>query len=214
MAAIVSASRIIEVPVSEDQVRRARIRAASMSKETLEKYKREHLNDSILAGQGVFPGLLAEEIKYDFAVARWQVPVLRPQGSNVYHCDMIVSGFGSIDVKAKQQKFNGAPLGFYNGTVCDANTWQECDWYCFMRVHESFKRAWLLGLMRKADFLARATFGRKGDIDPTSHNGFRFKWDCWNVPISDLLPTPTDPAGFRALVEANHLNETRGRVVA
>jgi hypothetical protein len=188
---------VIEVPVTLDQLDRALARVDDMEMRMLAKYGRTHLNDSIRAGYGVFTGLLGEEVVHDFYPQLWE----RSTGDDVYHWDLRDAVLGRIDVKTKLQNYAETPRGFYNCTVCDANTRQLCDWYCFVRVHKDCERAWLLGLMPKAPFFQLATFGRKGDVDPTSQNGWTYKWDCWNAPISKMLAPPPDLAGLHALAE-------------
>jgi len=199
MTSAVLTQHVIEVPITLDQLERALARVDEMEARLLAKYGRAHLNDSIRAGYGVFTGLLGEEVVHDFYVQQWE----RSMGDDVYHWDLRDLLMGRIDVKTKLQNYDEVPRDFYNCTVCDANVRQLCDWYCFARIHKDCERAWLLGFMPKTQFFDIAAFGRKGDVDPTSHNGWTYKWDCWNVPVSKVIPPPADLAGLRLLAETH-----------
>jgi hypothetical protein len=43
---------------------------------------------------------------------------------------------------------------------------------------------WLLGTIKKEEYLDKSEKKTKGDIDPS--NNFVFKADCYNLKISDL----------------------------
>jgi hypothetical protein len=202
MTSAVSTQHVIEVFITSEQLARALARVDEMEARLLKKYGRAHLNDSIRAGYGVFTGLLGEEVVHDFYAQQWD----RSIGDDIYHWDLRDAILGRIDVKTKLQNYDEVPRDFYNCTVCDANVRQLCDWYCFARIHKDCERAWLLGFMPKKAFFDIATFGRKGEVDPTSHNGWKYKWDCWNVPVSKVLRPPVDLAGLHMLAET-HVNE-------
>lgn len=98
-----------------------------------------------------------------------------------YDYDMIIDGH-KVDVKSKRTTV--VPQPHYFCTVFDYNTTQQCDRYYFVRVLEDMTSAYLLGYINKSDFYDRALFYRKGQQDT---NGFRFKADCWNLEISQLM---------------------------
>jgi len=198
MTSAVFTQHVIEVPITAAQLERALARVDDMEARLLAKFGRAHLNDSIRAGYGVFTGLLGEEVVHDFYPQLWE----RSIGDDVYHWDLRDQILGRIDVKTKLQNYSETPRGFYNCTVCDANTRQLCDWYCFVRIHKDCERAWLLGFIPKATFFDIATFGRKGEVDPTSQNGWTYKWDCWNAPVSQMLAPPADLIWLHLLAEA------------
>jgi len=87
-----------------------------------------------------------------------------------------------IDVKTK--RCNTRPFPHYDCSVAAHGTNQNCDSYVFVRILTDTSRAWILGSIPKPDFYTRATKYKRGDIDPT--NGFTFKADCYNLPISEL----------------------------
>ena len=148
---------------------------------------RAHLNNSIEEGRGSFCGILGEEITYDFfpgAVSAWRYV----SADHLYDYDLQLDSPPNLtaDVKTKRQTYDGPPKPHYFATVCDKNTRQQCDLYWFMRVHTSCEKAWILGCMPKRAFFKLARFYSKGELDPTSHCGWRFKEDCWNLPIEQL----------------------------
>ena len=185
----------IKIPITIDQLERADARVEVMEPLLEKKYGRAHLNNSIRAGYGMFVGFLGEELVHDFYQQLWG----RSAGDAVFHWDLRDAVLGRVEVKTKWQKYPETPKAFYNCTVCDANTEQRCDWYCFVRVHASCECAWLLGFIPKQAFFDQAVFGKKGATDPTSHNGFTYKWDCWNVGIKNVLRPPATVTGLHEL---------------
>ena len=101
--------------------------------------------------------------------------------SSTYDYDLIKDG-RRIDVKTK--RCNTAPRENYDCSVAAHGSKQDCDSYIFVRILTDTSKAWILGEIDKADFYARATKYRRGDIDPD--NGFVFKADCYNLRISEL----------------------------
>ena len=47
-----------------------------------------------------------------------------------------------------------------------------------------FSKGWYLGVLTKEDYYDKATFLRKGDVDPS--NNYTVKADCYNVRIDEL----------------------------
>lgn len=92
----------------------------------------------------------------------------------------------TIDVKT--EVCNSVPLPDYVATVAASSHRQKCEWYIFVSVMTDFSRAWSLGKILKSDYFKRATFYHKGDPSPLRHDGWLFKADCFNLPISELLP--------------------------
>lgn len=89
-----------------------------------------------------------------------------------------------VDVKTKRT--TTIPEPHYLASIADVTKKQECDWYCFVRVHENLSNAWLLGWAPSTEFFKVATYYHMGDVDPTSSYGWHFQEDCWNLPIKDL----------------------------
>jgi len=45
-------------------------------------------------------------------------------------------------------------------------------------------KGWLLGYINKKDYFEKATFLKKGSIDPS--NNWKVSTDCYNLPINKL----------------------------
>ena len=56
--------------------------------------------------------------------------------------------------------------------------------YAFVRVMKDYSIGWYLGSMDRAEYLKKATFWKKGDID--TNNNFTVRADCYNLKIEDL----------------------------
>jgi hypothetical protein len=196
MVGLLAASHVREVKITIDQLDRALEREAAFKRDLREQGK-AHCKDSIRSGAGDFIGLLGEEIIYSLYAGLFDWSA----GSRRYDWDLRLqqTARGRIDVKTKAQTYPKAPAPHYFATVCDKNTTQDCDWYCFVRVHELCETAWVLGLMPKAQFFRTAQKYLKGEIDPTSHCDWRFKEDCWNLPVKDLISPPADVHELRRL---------------
>ncbi len=187
---------IFTVGVTAAQRERAKAREAEMTARIVERYGREHLNNSIKEGMGVFVGLLGEEVIQTLYNFQWS------SGKDIYDYDLMDPVFlGKIDVKTKLQKWTGNPQRYFNATVCAANTEQICDYYCFVRIRSDYELAWVLGIYPKQLFLERSSFAFRGELDPTSREEWTFSWDCYNMPIRDLWTMPQDPAELAGIVE-------------
>ena len=47
-------------------------------------------------------------------------------------------------------------------------------------------RGWILGFMPKKEYLSKAKFLKKGEVDPS--NNWTVSTDCYNLSISSLKP--------------------------
>ena len=56
----------------------------------------------------------------------------------------------------------------------------------FVRILTDLSKAWILGSIPKKKYYEEATRYKKGQVDPS--NGFTFRTDCYNLPISNLEP--------------------------
>lgn len=131
------------------------------------------LRNSIMKGEGNEVGILGE-----LAVAS-----LDNFGRlNNYDYDVIAVDYSVWDVKTKQRTVPARPN--YNATVANYNTKQECDGYIFVSVYED--TAQIVGWIKKEDFYEKATFYKKGEVDPFSDLGWTFRADCYNLPYSGL----------------------------
>ena len=148
--------------ISQNALRRARARAEKLPL----------LNNSIRRGEGSLVAYIGEEVAKN---------VLNGQIKDTYDYDIVYQDT-KVDVKTKERTV--APKPYYECSVADFNTKQDCDEYAFVSVLNTLKEAWYLGKISKPDFYKKAVFHRKGEIDPS--NNFTFKADCYNIPISLL----------------------------
>ena len=134
--------------------------------------KMGRLNNSITKGQGNVHGFLGEIIVSNF---------LKSELCNTYDYDIIHNNF-KIDVKTK--RVNTPPRLTYECSIAALNTKQKCNMYIFTRILNSMKEGWILGYLNKKEYFKKATFLKKGHIDPS--NNWQVLTDCYNLPISIL----------------------------
>ena len=156
---------MIEVQITNDMLIKAREKAVEMGK----------LHNSILRGKGNMSGFIGEQIALQVLDGTWE---------NTYNYDIKV-GDMRIDVKTKQTSVK--PLPHYECSIAAFNTKQDCDGYAFVRVLNDFSIGWFLGVLTKQDYFDKATFLKKGDVDPS--NNYTVKADCYNVRIDELGDT-------------------------
>lgn len=136
------------------------------------------LNNSITSGEGNLAGFIGE-----FVAAR----EIGAEVNNTYEYDLLAFG-KKIDVKTK--RCTSRPKDFYECSIAAYNTKQKCDIYLFARMlwlkqqPNHWERGWLLGWLPKEEYFEKATFLRKGQIDPS--NNFVVKADCYNLAIAKL----------------------------
>jgi len=131
------------------------------------------LNNSIEQGKGNFAGFLGE-----IAAQR----IYGGRIENTYQYDLILPDGRKADVKTKRT--STPPLDYYDCSVANFNTHQECDIYIFCRVHYDNTKAWVLGHYDKRDYIKDARRLKKGDQD--GDNGFIVRADCYNLAINKL----------------------------
>jgi hypothetical protein len=153
---------MIEVQITDEMLIKAREKAVEMGK----------LHNSILKGKGNMSGFIGEQLALSVLGGEWE---------NTYDYDMKV-GDTRVDVKTKQTSVK--PLPHYECSIAKFNTKQDCDAYAFVRVLNDFSVGWFLGVLTKQDYFDKATFLRKGDVDPS--NNYTVKADCYNVRIDQL----------------------------
>jgi len=153
---------MIQIKITPDIIARAKKKAATVG----------NLQGSITGSLSHVVGAIGEIIVAD---------AIGANESNTYDYDLVRDG-ERIDVKTK--RCNTRPFPHYDCSVAAHGTNQNCDSYVFVRILTDTSRAWILGSIPKPDFYTRATKYKRGDIDPT--NGFTFKADCYNLPISEL----------------------------
>jgi hypothetical protein len=130
------------------------------------------LHNSILRGKGNMSGFIGEQIALQILDGKWD---------NTFDYDLVVND-KKVDVKTKQTSVK--PLPHYECSIAKLNTKQKCDAYAFVRILNDFSKGWYLGVLTKEDYYDKATFLRKGDVDPS--NNYTVKADCYNVRIDEL----------------------------
>ena len=153
---------MIEVKITPELIQRARKKTATVG----------NLQGSITGSLSHVVGAIGEIIVAD---------AMGANESNTYDYDLVRDG-ERIDVKTK--RCNTRPFPHYDCSVAAHGANQNCDSYIFVRILTDTSRAWILGSIPKQDFYTKATKYKRGDIDPA--NGFTFKADCYNLPISEL----------------------------
>jgi hypothetical protein len=117
-------------------------------------------------------GFIGEQIALQILDGKWD---------NTFDYDLVVND-KKVDVKTKQTSVK--PLPHYECSIAKLNTKQKCDAYAFVRILNDFSKGWYLGVLTKEDYYDKATFLRKGDVDPS--NNYTVKADCYNVRIDEL----------------------------
>jgi hypothetical protein len=130
------------------------------------------LKNSIRKGEGKMVAYIGEEVVKQ---------VLGGEIKDTYDYDIIYKET-KVDVKTKERTV--PPRDYYECSVADFNTKQDCDEYAFVSVLHNLKEAWYLGKISKKKFYETATFHKKGEVDPD--NNFTFRADCYNIPINKL----------------------------
>ena len=153
---------MIQVKITDEMLIKAREKTVEMGK----------LYNSILRGKGNMSGFIGEQLALKVLGGAWE---------NTYDYDLKVNDI-RIDVKTKQTSVK--PLPHYECSIAAFNTKQDCDGYAFVRVLNDFSVGWFLGVLTKQDYFDKATFLKKGEVDPS--NNYTVKADCYNVRIDEL----------------------------
>ena len=159
-------SAIIQVQIHPEDMEKAAVIAESIGR----------LRNSIRRGAGNLVGGLGEVVVKKYVHCKQ---------SNTYDYDLVKNN-GKLEVKTKE--CTSPPEPHFNCTVAAYNTKQDCDFYVFVRVLRDMSVAWILGFVDKETFFKRAYFGKEGDLDPNSNMKWRFKADCYNIRIDQLIP--------------------------
>ena len=131
------------------------------------------LRNSITRGKGNVIGFLGEIVLADHF--GWQQ-------DNSYDYYLILPNGKTVDVKSKQCR--SIPHSHYECSISSYNTSQACDYYAFNRIKSDYSVLWFAGMLPKEVYFNQAIKKHKGDIDPS--NGFIFRSDCYNLPLSGL----------------------------
>lgn len=154
---------MIEVPISDKMLLKARKKAIEMGQ----------LNNSIQKGGGSLGGFIGEFIAQKILGGRIR---------NTYEYDLKLNTGETVDVKTKMT--SAEPLPYYDCSIANYNTKQDCDYYAFVRVLNNYEKGWFLGWIPKREYFEKARELKKGDRD--GDNGYIVKSDCWNLKISEL----------------------------
>jgi len=132
------------------------------------------LNNSICNGEGNVYGFLGEIIVSEY---------IGGQIKNTYDFDIIKN---NLKIEVKTKRCTSKPQDHYNCSVAAYNIKQKCDVYVFVRILEDFSKAWILGAINKEDFYKYSVFNKGNTIDNKSSLKWKFKADCYNLPINKL----------------------------
>ena len=180
---------ILLLPTPE-QIDNAQRRERELTDFVKSRSGKGHLNNSILSGKGTLAGMVGEEMSKSIYTG-WEPSA----GDALFHYDLLdLLHLGRVEVKTKQ--CTSEPRPDYNCSVAASNIKQQCDYYLFVRTLMDFSKVWILGFMPKEQFYRDSYFGKRGTIDPASNQNWRFRWDCYNMPISQLIPPPETPEGL------------------
>lgn len=157
---------MVEIQITQEQRDRAN-----------ELYEFNVLKGSVTRGEGNKVGALGEIIVLDrYADVATYV--------GDYNYDLIIKD-KKIDVKTKKQ--NVAPAMHHTFNIFAYNTRQECDYYCFVVIHVSLERGWIVGWKQKDEFMKTAKFRKKGEVDDSIPGcTWTFKGDCYCLKITEL----------------------------
>lgn len=131
------------------------------------------LKNSITRGKGNIIGFLGEIVLADHF--KWKQ-------ANTYDYDLIMPDGHTVDVKSKQVR--SVPQPHYECSISAYNIKQKCDYYAFTRIKSDYSVLYFAGLIKKDLYFNTANKRYAGEIDPS--NGFVFRSDCFNLPISAL----------------------------
>ena len=157
---------MIQVEITEDMKKRAWAKSREMGV----------IKNSIMKGDGNIAGFIGEEVAN---------VVIEGSISNTYDYDIVDNDGIKYDVKTK--RCTSKPKPYYDCSVANFNTKQQCDRYVFVRVENKNRRwgrAWVLGWLEHDEYFEKSRHLKKGQIDPS--NNFVVRADCHNVAISEL----------------------------
>lgn len=87
----------------------------------------------------------------------------------------------------KQKNKMYPPAQHHTFNIFAFNIKQECDYYCFVVIHSSLEKGWIVGWKGKEEFFKTARFRKKGEVDDTIPNcTWTFKGDCYCLKITEL----------------------------
>ncbi len=183
-----SSTQIIQLEYTDEMIERAYKKAEELGA----------LRGSTTEGAGNFAGYLGEEAVANYLGVRVSSC---DDGDAKFHYDMTWAN-QKIDVKTKKRGY-GVPRLNFDGSLETFNTRQKCDSYIFASIsyrnknyynpyenprdeHRDILAIHLCGIINKDEYYNKATFHKKGTIDPT--NGYEFRKDRYNLLYSEMHP--------------------------
>lgn len=135
------------------------------------------LNMSFTSGQQNIYGFIGEEM-----VASKYPEFKRV---NSYDYDFEFNG-KKIDVKTNMIIVPN-PTFLKGVEIFKYTDFQEYDWAIFCRVTKDLSRGFIMGRLKKDEFLEKAIVVKRGDTNP---NGYKVKQDCYWLSIDELKKCP------------------------
>jgi hypothetical protein len=155
---------MIEVNVTNEQLERAKDHFAFGA-----------LNNSITEGEANIVGAIGEIVVFDYFSQTCSVDF-----TSTFDFDMIVNGF-KIDVKTR--KSTAKPTSNFSIDIPAFNIEQKCDFFFFVYVLKTLKKAFLVGYIRPKDFFEIADFFVKGELNVRQ---WAYRCDTYTVKVKDL----------------------------
>lgn len=143
----------------------------------IDKLDREHSGKhSFLDKKGIIRGIYGQRAVWRVWGCVWV---------DSFHFDLLRYG-ERFDVKTTHA--DQPPDHDYWSKVEYHNVNQQCDHLCFVRIHETFERCYIIGTIPKWQFNRDARFFQKGEEDPADTHTPRwvFKESCYAVPCGIL----------------------------
>jgi len=160
---------VIEIKITDKMIKNAQRKATEMGV----------LRNSIEKGEGSVCGFLGELVANK---------VIKGEIYNTYEYDILhFDGNDVISYDVKTKRCTSEPKDYYECSISDIYTPQDCDKYVFVRIEcikNVYNRAWVLGEYPKNKYFQDATYCKVGDVD--KKNGFVFKSSCYNLQIGLL----------------------------
>lgn len=124
-----------------------------------------------------YQGLLGQAVVWS------QYPWLIPTNGPV-SADFRFAGFG-LDVKTKHCSVNPQP--HHHANICVAQS--AADFYMFVRLHELWEKAWIVGCISRETLLAKVREGKATVRKAGEWNdNYQFQYDEYEITHDELYP--------------------------
>ena len=138
-------------------------------------YHQTNNKHSILKGKGNLAGYIGEQV--------FHAVFLDAVFANTYDYDFTWKGM-KVDIKTKNRTVDGN-LNHSASIAAYSPEKQDCDSYIFISLNKNNHKAWIMGGIRKHDFISKATLFKQGDNDP-DFPAFTFPVNTYNLKYSEL----------------------------